>query len=86
MKVDIHSHFFFKISQQEAVRPDVERVFWLATLGREGQIMLNDKPFRAVYDALWDAPFPLGEQKIGHLVSNTALQEKSKHQILGENA
>ena len=55
MKIDIHSHFFPKISQQEAARLDVERAPWLATHGREGQIMLNDKPFRPVYDALWDA-------------------------------
>jgi aminocarboxymuconate-semialdehyde decarboxylase len=33
-----------------------------------------------------DAPFPLGEQQIGHLVSSSALPEKSKRQILGENA
>lgn len=55
MKIDIHSHFFPKISQQEAARLDVERAPWLATHGREGQIMLNDKPFRPVCDALWDA-------------------------------
>ncbi|MHA7848217.1 amidohydrolase family protein [Serratia sp. D1N4] len=55
MKIDIHSHFFPKISQQEAARLDVERAPWLATRGREGQIMLNDQPFRPVYDALWDA-------------------------------
>jgi aminocarboxymuconate-semialdehyde decarboxylase len=55
MKIDIHSHFFPKISQQEAARLDVERAPWLATSEREGQIMLNDQPFRPVYDALWDA-------------------------------
>ncbi|KFK97688.1 MULTISPECIES: amidohydrolase family protein [unclassified Serratia (in: enterobacteria)] len=55
MKIDIHSHFFPQISQQEAARLDVEQAPWLATNGREGQIMLNDKPFRPVYDALWDA-------------------------------
>lgn len=55
MKIDIHSHFFPKISQQEAARLDVERAPWLATHGREGQIMLNDRPFRPVHDALWDA-------------------------------
>ncbi|WP_411753748.1 amidohydrolase family protein [Serratia sp. (in: enterobacteria)] len=62
MKIDIHSHFFPKISQQEAARLDVERAPWLATDGREGQIMLNDKPFRPVYDALWDA-----ERRLEHL-------------------
>jgi aminocarboxymuconate-semialdehyde decarboxylase len=55
MKIDIHSHFFPQISQQEAARLDVERAPWLATHGREGQIMLNEQPFRPVYDALWDA-------------------------------
>lgn len=55
MKIDIHSHFFPKISQQEAARLDVKRAPWLDIGGREGQIMLNDKPFRPVYDALWDA-------------------------------
>ncbi|MFC0226684.1 amidohydrolase family protein [Serratia aquatilis] len=55
MKIDIHSHFFPKISQQEAARLDVQRAPWLAIDGREGQIMLDDKPFRPVYDALWDA-------------------------------
>lgn len=55
MKIDIHSHFFPRISQQEAAKLDVERAPWLMIDGREGQIMLHDRPFRPVHDALWDA-------------------------------
>lgn len=62
MKIDIHSHFFPRISQAEAAKLDLQRAPWLATQGREGYIMLNDKPFRPVYDALWDA-----ERRLAHL-------------------
>lgn len=54
MKIDIHSHFFPTISQEEAARLDPERAPWLHTEGRRGQIMLGNKPFRPVHDVLWD--------------------------------
>src|SRR5690625_863027 len=55
MKVDIHSHFFPRIAQEEAARLDPERAPWLQVNGREGQIMQGNRPFRPVHDVLWDA-------------------------------
>lgn len=54
--VDIHSHFFPKITQREASQVDAETTPWLVIDqdGKNGQIMRGDKPFRPVYDALWD--------------------------------
>ncbi|KMN81501.1 aminocarboxymuconate-semialdehyde decarboxylase [Chromobacterium alkanivorans] len=52
--IDIHSHFFPRISQAEAARLDPRRGPWLETSGRNGQIMVGDQPFRPVHDALWD--------------------------------
>ncbi|MCY1392099.1 Amidohydrolase [compost metagenome] len=54
MKVDMHSHFFPRITQAEAARLHPQRAPWLHTDGREGQIMVGDKPFRPVHDVLWD--------------------------------
>jgi aminocarboxymuconate-semialdehyde decarboxylase len=54
MKIDIHSHFFPNISRQQAALLNPATAPWLATHGHEGQIMVGDKPFRPVYDALWD--------------------------------
>jgi len=54
MKIDIHSHFFPRITQAEAARLHPQRAPWLHTEGRRGQIMLGDKPFRPVHDVLWD--------------------------------
>ncbi|MFI8606853.1 amidohydrolase family protein [Pseudomonas sp. NPDC077649] len=54
MKIDIHSHFFPRVSQAEAARLSPERAPWLQTEGRHGHIMLGDKPFRPVNDLLWD--------------------------------
>ncbi|WP_271910903.1 amidohydrolase family protein [Vreelandella alkaliphila] len=62
MKIDIHSHFMPRISQAEAAQLDPERAPWLKTEGRNGQIMVGDKPFRPVNDLLWDA-----EQRLGYL-------------------
>lgn len=62
MKIDIHSHFFPNISQDEAERLSPERAPWLQANGRTGQIMLGEKPFRPVHDVLWD---PL--RRIEHL-------------------
>jgi len=54
MKIDIHSHFFPRVSQAEAARLSPGRAPWLRTEGRHGHIMLGDKPFRPVTDLLWD--------------------------------
>lgn len=54
MKIDIHSHFFPRVSQAEAARLSPERAPWLQADGRHGHIMLGDKPFRPVNDLLWD--------------------------------
>jgi len=62
MKIDIHSHFFPRITQAEAARLHPQRAPWLQTEGRHGQIMLGDKPFRPVHDVLWDA-----QRRIEHL-------------------
>jgi len=54
--IDIHSHFFPRISQAEARAVDAERAPWLTVDadGKTGQIMLGDRPFRPVHDELWD--------------------------------
>lgn len=52
--IDIHSHFFPRISQAEAARLDPRRGPWLETSGSKGQIMVGEQPFRPVHDALWD--------------------------------
>ena len=54
--IDIHSHFFPRISQAEAHAVDAQRAPWLTVDadGKTGQIMLGDKPFRPVHDELWD--------------------------------
>ncbi|MBF8658662.1 amidohydrolase family protein [Pseudomonas putida] len=62
MKIDIHSHFFPRITQAEAARLNPQRGPWLHTEGRQGQIMLGDKPFRPVHDVLWDP-----QRRIEHL-------------------
>ena len=55
--IDIHSHFFPRISQAEAHAVDAQRAPWLTVDegGKTGQIMLGDKPFRPVHDELWDS-------------------------------
>ena len=54
--IDIHSHFFPRISQAEAHAVDAQRAPWLTVDadGKTGQIMLGDRPFRPVHDELWD--------------------------------
>ncbi|RBJ78217.1 amidohydrolase [Pseudomonas sp. MWU12-2534b] len=54
MKIDMHSHFFPDISQDEAARLDPVRAPWLCKDGARGQIMVGDKAFRPVHDVLWD--------------------------------
>ncbi len=54
--IDMHSHFLPRVDQAEAAAVDPERAPWLRidADGRTGQIMLADRPFRPVHDALWD--------------------------------
>lgn len=54
--IDIHSHFFPTISREEARVAQAERAPWLqiGADGRSGQIMVGERPFRPVHDALWD--------------------------------
>ena len=56
MKIDMHAHFFPRVTREEAAALDASRAPWLAVEadGRRGQIMVADKPFRPVYQPLWD--------------------------------
>lgn len=57
MMIDIHSHFFPKITEKQANRLNPKTTPWLKINedGRFGNIILNGKDFRPVYDALWCA-------------------------------
>lgn len=61
--IDMHSHFFPLITQKEAASVDAKIAPWLAVEpgASQGQIMLGGKPFRPVYQALWDPDFRLQE-------------------------
>ncbi|MDM0019103.1 amidohydrolase family protein [Variovorax saccharolyticus] len=61
--IDMHSHFFPPISQQEAQRFDPVRAPWLAVPKgeAEGHIMVGETRFRPVYRALWDPDFRVAE-------------------------
>jgi len=63
MKIDMHAHHFPRITREEAAALNVERAPWLqvAPDGKTGDIMRADKPFRPVYDALWDPQARLAE-------------------------
>lgn len=54
--IDMHSHFFPVVSQAEALSVEAQRAPWLRIDGdgRRGQIMVGERPFRPVHDALWD--------------------------------
>lgn len=53
--IDIHSHFFPPITQDEAHRLDPQAAPWLKDNGDgSGMIMAGSKAFRPVYSALWD--------------------------------
>ena len=62
-KIDMHAHFFPRITQEEAARLDANEAPWLAVdaKGEAGQIMVGDKPFRPVYRALWDPSLRIEE-------------------------
>lgn len=60
--IDMHSHYFPRISRAEAAALDPERAPWLSPeQGDEGMIMVGDKPFRPVRSALWSAKPRLAE-------------------------
>ncbi|MCL4183005.1 MAG: amidohydrolase family protein [Burkholderiaceae bacterium] len=55
--IDIHSHFFPRLSEAQARMGEAGNTPWLAVDadGRSGQIMLGERPFRPVTRELWDA-------------------------------
>lgn len=57
MIIDIHSHFLPKITEAQSQHLNPETAPWLKIHadGQRGNIMLNGKDFRPVYDALWSA-------------------------------
>jgi aminocarboxymuconate-semialdehyde decarboxylase len=53
--IDMHTHFFPRITREEAAQLDAAKAPWLrANADGTGHIMQGDKPFRPVYAALWD--------------------------------
>lgn len=56
LRIDIHSHFFPLITQEEAARLDAHNAPWIAldANGETGMIMSGDNPFRPVTRPLWD--------------------------------
>jgi aminocarboxymuconate-semialdehyde decarboxylase len=53
--VDMHTHFFPRITREEAARLDAAKAPWLETRpDGTGYIMQGDRPFRPVYAALWE--------------------------------
>jgi aminocarboxymuconate-semialdehyde decarboxylase len=55
-KIDIHAHFFPRVTQAEASRLDPARAPWLRVDadGERGNIMAGDSAFRPVHRPLWD--------------------------------
>ena len=56
LRIDMHSHFFPRISREEAARAGVADAPWLAldADGETGVIMTGERAFRPVTRALWD--------------------------------
>lgn len=53
--IDMHTHFFPRITREEAAKLDPQRAPWLRIdADGGGQIMAGDKPFRPVQAMLWD--------------------------------
>jgi aminocarboxymuconate-semialdehyde decarboxylase len=53
--IDMHTHFFPRVTREEAARLDPARAPWLQTHpDGTGHIMQGERPFRPVYAALWD--------------------------------
>lgn len=61
--IDIHAHFLPEISRQEAAEVEPELAPWLRidAGGETGQIMVGEREFRPVYQALWDPDFRVAE-------------------------
>lgn len=54
--IDIHSHFYPRLSQSDSTLLDPANGPWLRLLGNgKGMIMRGGADFRPVYEALWDA-------------------------------
>jgi aminocarboxymuconate-semialdehyde decarboxylase len=55
-RIDMHSHFFPLITQEEAAKLDADNAPWLAPSadGETGMIMAGNRPFRPVTRPLWD--------------------------------
>jgi aminocarboxymuconate-semialdehyde decarboxylase len=55
-RIDMHSHFFPLITQEEAAKLDADNAPWLAPSadGETGTIMVGNRPFRPVTRPLWD--------------------------------
>jgi len=54
--IDMHTHFFPRITREEAAKLDPQRAPWLQlNADGSGQIMTGDKPFRPVREVLWAA-------------------------------
>jgi aminocarboxymuconate-semialdehyde decarboxylase len=62
-RIDIHSHFFPRLSERDAAAFDAVNAPWLQvdSKGDTGSIMLGKTAFRPVYQALWDPAFRLAE-------------------------
>jgi aminocarboxymuconate-semialdehyde decarboxylase len=56
VRIDMHSHFFPPVTQEEAARLDDQRAPWLAldAGGETGMIMTGNRAFRPVTRPLWD--------------------------------
>jgi len=63
MKIDMHAHFFPRVTREEADRLDPARAPWLqiGPDGEHGHIMAGDSRFRPVYRALWDPALRIEE-------------------------
>ena len=54
--VDIHTHFFPELTQQQSTVLDVNKGPWLRKIDQEkAMIMTGDNDYRPVYAAVWDA-------------------------------
>lgn len=56
LRIDMHTHFFPRLSREEAARIDHAGAPWLAVSadGETGMIMRGNESFRPVHRALWD--------------------------------
>ncbi len=56
LTIDIHSHFFPKLSRQQSKMLDAHNGPWLSSreIG-QGMMMIGEKEFRLIYDACWSA-------------------------------